>query len=300
MAGTNKIFKDLQDHAVTPPPGLYAKLWKKIKQLADGNRDLLQSVLPETTAAETIAIPDEKIWSSLRDYVDIKNTAPAFDFKKITDTLTSSEEKPVVIQKTKVIYWTYRAAAAAAITGIIFLIYTNTAKPGQDETVLSNTKKNELIGTTKTEKGTTAVSTKKDTNTVKNNHKTGAVQQSNNDQVTGNNSITKHVRANILNNDFLYTLTSFNYSQANYFFADVKKDPKISMNNYSYVNISDKMAALLKQQYAVNHRKKPTWKARRAKEKLNKWKRKDEKNFDTKPVKNPLDILDLSEFIFKN
>ena len=150
-------------------------------------------------------------------------------------------------------------------------IYTNTAKPGQDETVLSNTKKNELIGTTKTEKGTTAVSTKKDTTTVKNNHKTGAVQQSNNDQVTGNNSITKHVRANILNNDFLYTLTSFNYSQA-----------------------------LLKQQYAVNHRKKPTWKARRAKEKLNKWKRKDEKNFDTKPVKNPLDILDLSEFIFKN
>ncbi len=299
MAGTNKIFKDLQDHSVTPPPGLYSKLWKKIKQLSSGNEHLLEPILPDTpAAAKTTAATDEKIWSSLQDYVDKENTPPGFDFKKITEAVKNSKDKPVVPQKNKIIYWIYRAAAAAVITGIVIFVYT--AKTHQDEPTLSSTQKNELTDTIKTEKVTAAVTTKKDTNAVKYKHKTGTAPQLGKDQVTGNNSITKNVRANILNDDFLYTLTSFNYSQANAFFADVKKEPKISMNNYSYVNISDKMAALLKQQYAVNHRKKPTWKARRAKEKLNKWKRKDEKNFDAKPGKNPLDILDLSEFIFKN
>jgi len=39
MAGTNKIFKDLQDFAVDPPPGIFAKLWKKILRPGSGSSD---------------------------------------------------------------------------------------------------------------------------------------------------------------------------------------------------------------------------------------------------------------------
>ena len=51
--------------------------------------------------------------------------------------------------------------------------------------------------------------------------------------------------------------------------------------------------------YEVNDKGKPTKKAKKLKHKLAKWKKKDESYFDRNPQKNPLDIIDLTEFILK-
>jgi hypothetical protein len=304
MAGTNKIFKDLQDYAVAPPRGLYAKLWNKIKKLSRSEETLLHSgILPDTNnAAEPVRTDDEKILSGLQSYVDVENTPPPFDFKKISEEVLSKKETPVVplLKKSSILFWGYRVAAAATITGIIFFIYSITGKTDMEFTAVTPVQKDQPTETVKIEPVKTTIAKNKDPFQKSNINKSAAVNKYPKNRVTGTTYISKSVKTNIRDNDFLFTLASFNYTQAEGFLADIKKDPKISLNKFSYVNISDKMAAFLKQLYAVNSKKKPTWKARRAKARLNKWKRKDEENFDTQINKNPLDILDISEFIFKN
>lgn len=310
MAGTNKIFKDLRDYAVAPPRGLYAKLWEKIRKLPRGKEPLLHAeILPVTQSTEFAKTDEEKILSGLQSYVDVENTPPPFDFKKISEEVLSKKEKPVVAQsnkvvplplKNKILFWGYRVAAAATITGIIFFIYSITGKTDKEFTAVTTVQKDQPTETVKIEPVKTTIAKNKDAFLKSNKNKSAAVNKYQKNRVTGTTYISKSVKTDILDNDFLFTLAGFNYTQAEGFLKDIKKDSKISLNQYSYVNVSDKMAVFLKQLYAVNSRKKPTWKARRAKAKLTKWKKKDEENFDTQIHKNPLDILDLSEFIFKN
>ena len=59
------------------------------------------------------------------------------------------------------------------------------------------------------------------------------------------------------------------------------------------------MAEYLKGMYEVNDKDKPTRKSKKLKAKLAKWKKKDESYFDRSLQKNPLDIIDLGEFILK-
>lgn len=301
MAGTNKIFKDLQDYSVSPPGNVYTKLWRKIREMSHGKESLPgKENLPDIHGTPiSTSTSEDKILNSLQSYVHPEHTAPPFDFKKISEALANNSEKPAVPHKSKLIVWGYRAAAAAAITGIAFFIYTQSAKPDQEQTATNTSPQGRLSDTIKIEPAIPA--TAKATDPVQKANKTEitAVKRHQYHHTTGKAFITNNVNANILDNDFLYTLTSFNYSQAETFLTDIKKDPKISLDKYSYVNVSDKMAVFLKQLYAVNGKKKPTLKARRLKKKLNKWKKNDEDNFDNKIRKNPLDILDLSEFIFK-
>jgi hypothetical protein len=301
MAGTNKIFKDLQNYSVSPPGNVYAKLWRKIRGMSLGKETLLDTEsLPDThVTAESAGTGEDKILSSLQSYVHPEHTAPPFDFKKISEALANNGEKPAVPQKSKLIVWGYRAAAAAAITGIAFFIYTQSAKPDQEQTAINTSQQGRLSDTNKIEPVIPATAKATYPAQIANKTENTPVKRHQYHQTTGKAFITNNVNANILDNDFLYTLTSFNYGQAEDFLADIKNDPKISLDKYSYVNVSDKMAVFLKQLYAVNGKKKPTLKARRLKKKLNKWKRNDEDNFDNKIRKNPLDILDLSEFIFK-
>ena len=301
----NKIFKDLQDFAVSPPRTLYARLWKKVKKMQVPSP--AQADMVEGKINDPAPVNEEKLLGNLQSYVAEEHTIPAFDFKKIVAaaalTPASKQEELVERKKGRIIFWAFRMAAAAGITGIIFLISVNTGKTDHGLTFTSLAQQIEPVYTanpvhdipvTAADHPITAANLK-----LPAKHQR-SINTANNHRITGNTFITKSVRANILENDFFYTLTNFTYSQADDFLSDIKENNKISINNYSYVNVSDKMAGFLKQVYAVNRRKKPTWKARKAKQKLDKWKKKDAENFDTKFDKNPLDILDLSEFIFNN
>ena len=81
--------------------------------------------------------------------------------------------------------------------------------------------------------------------------------------------------------------------------AEIKKNNKITIDRFSYVNISDKMNTILQTMYTIKGNNKPTRKAKKLRATMEKWKKRDEKHFDASIHSNPLDIIDLSEFILK-
>ncbi len=107
----------------------------------------------------------------------------------------------------------------------------------------------------------------------------------------------------LYDNDIFFTLISYKggkNSTLQKFFADnTYAEKKISLNKYSYVNLSDKMVAMLQDIYLTKKNGKPARKAKKTKKKFDKWKKKDEKYFDSNMQKNPIDVIDLSDFILK-
>src|SRR5258708_135333 len=95
-------------------------------------------------------------------------------------------------------------------------------------------------------------------------------------------------------------------------FASLKYNQKPTLINHSYKgrwkidigefdnDFSYKMMSEMKKEMSLFKLKgNPTRKARKSREKLDKWKRADEMQFDQSLKNNPLDPLDLGEFIFK-
>jgi hypothetical protein len=101
--------------------------------------------------------------------------------------------------------------------------------------------------------------------------------------------------------DVLYKLVNYKYREAEQFMAALSASPqkRISIDRYSYINVSEKMNGLLQRMYETKKNGKPTGKARRTKKIMEKWKKADAEYFDRNLSKNPLDIIDLSEFILK-
>lgn len=104
----------------------------------------------------------------------------------------------------------------------------------------------------------------------------------------------------LVDNDPLFTFTSFQYPEmSNYFEAKKEEEIKIRVDRYTNIVLSKQAASMIRDMYTTKSNGKPTRKARRAKEKLEGWKRTDEKYFDGIRPLNPTDPFDLGEFIFK-
>ncbi|HVW59473.1 MAG TPA: hypothetical protein VHC48_05545, partial [Puia sp.] len=100
-------------------------------------------------------------------------------------------------------------------------------------------------------------------------------------------------------NDLLVTFTSFAYQDVPaYLTRSIDKPLKINIDQYTHLYVSKNMLSMMKQTYEVLPNGKPARKARRMKRRLDNWKEKDQKRFD-KGKSNPLDPMDLAEFIFR-
>jgi hypothetical protein len=104
----------------------------------------------------------------------------------------------------------------------------------------------------------------------------------------------------LYDNDILFTLVNYKNRNWQQFFTKAITDKKITLNKYSYHNLTDKMVEMLQDMYLAKGNGKPTRKAKKTKRKFEKWRKKDERYFDKNLQKNPADIIDLSEFILKN
>lgn len=102
------------------------------------------------------------------------------------------------------------------------------------------------------------------------------------------------------NNDIFFTLVNYKEYGKERLFTQALRNKKVTLNQYSYVNLSDKMVAMLQEVYLTKKNGKPSRKAKKAKKKFDKWRKKDEKYFDAELNKSPADIIDLSEFLMKN
>jgi len=104
----------------------------------------------------------------------------------------------------------------------------------------------------------------------------------------------------VADNDLLASFASFTWPNLpGYLTRSSDKPLKIHVDQYTSIFISKNMQDMMKEMYGVNSNGKPARKARKAREKLDKWKKSDQRHFDDSNEANPLDPVDLAEFIFK-
>jgi hypothetical protein len=104
----------------------------------------------------------------------------------------------------------------------------------------------------------------------------------------------------LVDNDPLFTLTSYHYPEIGNFLEQKEgEEIKINVDQYTNIVISKQAAAMIREIYKTRSNGKPTRKARKMKERLEYWKKADEKHFDGAAHFNPADPIDLAEFIFK-
>lgn len=102
----------------------------------------------------------------------------------------------------------------------------------------------------------------------------------------------------VVDNDLLYTLFNCDYKILEPYLESENKKLVMGLDKYSSVTVSPRMVTFMKTMYTTNKRNKPTRKARKAIKALDKWKKTDGEYFDLQQHSNPLDIIELSEFIF--
>ncbi len=103
----------------------------------------------------------------------------------------------------------------------------------------------------------------------------------------------------IIDNDYLASFAALNESNLPAFLqADKPVATTITIDDYTYITISESMGGMMKKMYKTRKSGKPTRRARKTKEKLEKWKKADADYFNQNSTMNPLDPIDLGNFIF--
>ncbi|UAY52750.1 hypothetical protein [Ferruginibacter albus] len=274
-------FNDLQNHEVQPPAEYFTEIWNSVSA----------NDVPENSFSSR----DTEIFNSLKDYSLIP---PAFDSINIFENKAP--------QKSKVVSFSYFTKIAAAVIIVIFsawlLYYFLQPKKTQSS----------VATVTAPQPAETKASTASPVETTIDKKSPTTINQS---LVTVNNTPVQHSsaslapikstlkkeRTTLVDNDVILTLVSYKYADYSGLLAKIKKNKKIKLDNFSYVTVSDKMNAMLKDMYSTKRNLKPTRKAKKIKRTLNNWKKEDEKYFDAaRSSKNPVDIIDLSEFVLSN
>jgi len=322
MADTQiDILKSLKNCHIKPPSNLFKRIWRVLKMNKTGSQDL-SSRTPELSSGhggnsnneeEHYPTKEIEIFRSLQNYVI---TPPAFSTLNIDDSITNKTNVSSVQKPAKVIGLRHFGRVAAAfliISCAIWIGFNKINSKNDSESAVGNVRaKNVLF-----DNGTNTVVNNNETVEVKNNSnnenlKSISEKQSliakfdkrNNINAKGNlkkfssySTINSHDK--LVDNDILLTLVSYNYTDYQSLLSEIKKNNKIELDQFSYITISDKMNSLLKRMYTTKRNSKPTRKAKRLRAKIEKWKKSDEDHFDVNTNNNPVDAIDLSEFIFK-
>jgi len=111
--------------------------------------------------------------------------------------------------------------------------------------------------------------------------------------------IVNGVNMVFVDNDFFATFTSFNNVTTD-FLNNVPegKDVTVTLNNFSAISISSKMQEMMKKMYKTKKNGRIPNSAKKLQKKLLDWKVDDTKTFDLDFKKNPVDALDLLDYLF--
>jgi len=103
----------------------------------------------------------------------------------------------------------------------------------------------------------------------------------------------------LVDNNPLTTLISYKYPALKNRINN-KRDAslRIRLDQYTNIALSPVMTGMIRDLYDTRSNGMPSRKARKTKERLEKWKTDDEKQFDGSRFSNPLDPIDLAEFLF--
>ncbi len=273
----NNILKQLQQHPAEPPADAFEKAWQAIMQL-------------EKPVEENISGNEKKIFTTLQKH---SLAAPPYDFHAITK---QANKLPV---RSLPVGW-LRAAAVLLIVAAGVALYVTIRNNKTGETgyaVVNNDKKTMSVQPADSLKLNAVDSLQPSAQVMAGTENKGRMIINGR---RGNAAYYPSDAGDLYENDLMLTLVNYKTKNWETFFSKAISEKRIVLNQYSYHNISDKMAAMLQDIFLTRKNGKPSRKARKTKRKFEKWRKKDEKYFDKDLQKNPADIIDLSEFILKN
>ncbi len=281
----NNILKPLQEHELTPPAGAFEKAWENILLQKEGIDHNVESI--------------KNAFEKLQQY---SIQAPELNFQ----SLLAGEKKSTGKKQAVVISKNFKQVAAV-LALVVTAAFIYMAMPKNDKTVNGRGRyagAQEIKDQNNKETGSslTADSAGNAMVSVRNKIPSPASGESG---IKARN--TKKDRkqqfgeqAKFYNNDLFFTLVNYKEYGKEKLFTKTIKEKRVTLNQYSYVNLSDKMVAMLQEVYLTKKNGKMARKAKRAKKKFEKWKKKDEEYFDKELGKNPADIIDLGGFLMKN
>ncbi len=275
MDKENDIFFQLKEHEVNPPPELLIAILDRINKEKD---DELKSLFGKLSQYE-VAPPSFLTVSKLKDQ-------PA---------QTETPGKIISLSSRKNGYRYVAAAAAVLALAGAWALYSITGSPTKNE-IAAVPEPQKIIETPIVEKKDSSPSIANLTPPVHRRKKWTARP---NDFFYTNNINIGETTFPLVDDDLLSTFASFTYEQVpDYLLNTSTEKALIRTDMYTSINISREMRSMMKKMYQVKRNGRSTHKARKQKRKLAGWQKADAKYFDKKLDKNPVDMIDLADFIF--
>jgi len=294
------IFESLKSWDIAPPKYLFKKIWNILTRQHNTAESAEAIGNLETPADDTEEYSNLEL-DAFRSLQNHSIAPPSFSSLKIRELITENATKPT----TKVFQLKYFIRAAAAIlilvSGIWIFYNKSQVKEDSNDSLASTAiaSKNTTPAIASSIKGSSVLPSAP----LHGNARVIAISGKRNS--IGNKGRIKTSKdlnseeGRLVNNDILGTLVNYHYTEYLPLLTEIKKNNRINLGQFSYVNISDKMNGILQKMYGNKKNGKPTRKAKKLRITMEKWKKRDEKHFDANTNNNPLDVIDLSEFILK-
>lgn len=305
MANKAGILNRLREYEVPPPPGVFDALMNRLEgeaipgtaQFPGAWQNLQELEVPPPAFLQVAitAVIQKPLLAALQDH---SVTPPADAFNHILQSVAPqvgrqrSKASPVIA-----IFRRYRAIAAILLvifTGLA-VYYNASRKPGSEPASLSQTKQPAAAAAVAANAPKAAGRAKQaaDKHALYDNDRTE-------NYFENNTFLVEEEGLPLVDNDFIVTFASYNYKELPDFLVDEKNSElTVRLDQYSYFTLSENMLSDLKKLYDRRRNGAPTRKARKEKSRLEEWKKADDRYFDYHRSHNPLDPLDLAEFIFQ-
>jgi hypothetical protein len=297
MARTDyKIFKKLKEQSVTPPPEMWDELrlrlfendsteqFKQLKEYElEPKEDAFNDILSRKEDEKLITVA-----SQLQQY----ELVPPAELGEAVIKANIKRNKPGkgwLYQPKKI----YRLLAAAAIAAFIITTVTviiNKRRIADDS--FADTKKRERGGVENSSSG-----------------KTGAVESMHKKQALGKDHFFKQHFLSVYSmniegfvipvsdNDLLLSFTEY-MPVGKHISLNENTGSGINIGSSTNIAISKYMIDVINDLYQVKRNGKPTWKAKRTKAKILRWRKEDARLFSKKKKNNPLDLIDLADNVY--
>jgi hypothetical protein len=315
------ILPDLKDHEVQPPSFLLDKIMQKIEEeedaafkkvfapLAGHSISPKQDLFIERIAPEILLIDKSKdALKALKDH----QVAPPVKFEEMLASAKKSSKASKVFN-----LGDYSRRIAAAVVVIIlgaasYFIYQNKQRNGTLNGTGNTVAVNDNLPANKPSSANTLpgvssgeLAKEKDETAIASNGLLHNPQKAKSELSTPfyTGRTTRGIAIDgsqfpVKNNDYLGTFASFTEASIPPFLrAEKPVATTVTIDKYTSITVSEGMAAILKKSYKTRRNGKPTRRARKQKEKIEKWKKADADYFNQNSTNNPLDPMDLGDFI---
>lgn len=302
MTNQQDIFKRLAQYEVEPPAAVWPRILQSFDIEKNADPDMLCGSLTRVQSM-TIAAPlgsYEFIIDNVTDPLGLsrlqyfETAPPDFIFNRVFETIESGKRKTStgIIKKLSE-YKLYVAAAVILLFISGWLISKSVNSNGHPITPASVVKDNLPAVPVLTDTLSKLVLVDKKSS-IKKRHPV---------LYSGNATIMigeDEFKFNVNDNDVLASFANFTDNTVPLFIKKQKKPTpfSIQVDQYAAIAVSETMSAMMSNMNTFRKNGKPTAKAKRERKRLEKWKKTDEKKFDKKAGNNPIDPIDLGEFLF--